>query len=439
MERDAPSTVEVLPPIEWAKARKVGTIGLGLCGAAAILGLVASAIGDAPSILHTARLWLVFAGAVTTGVAVSLRPDLVPAWLLGAAAALLALFGTPAHWDSFRLVFGVLAAVAVLRAALIVAPPRVRIAAVSAFILLHFFGILLATTSPNPTPWMVHQLYNRAYEPYLRFVYLRNAYHFYAPEPGPASLMVCLVKTEDGQETGADGITRPRHKANWIVLPRRADWREKDGTALRSDVKDPLGVTYFRRLSLTDAIAHQAQDMAFETFEKSEIRFRRHQLTLAGSDPYIPWHPLYPPLNQYRQPAPHVSRYYLPSYAQHILMDLDLPDEALSRTTVKIYRVEHRTLDVGSFIGLSNPDRKPGSPYHPTTYLPFFLGEYGLKEGPDGVVSVQLLQPREPMLYWLVPVVARPGATGNQKDYDDYFSVHAGVKPGHEFDWSQLR
>ncbi len=429
MDRDAPSAVDVVPPIEWQTTRKVGLIGLGLCGAAAALGLVATAIGDPPAILHTLRLLLVLAGAIASGLAISFRPELAKIWLLGAATALLGVFGTPAHWDSFQILFLVLTGVALLRAALVVVSPRVRLALISAFILLHFFGILLATTSPGPTPWMVDQLYRRLYEPYLQFVYLRNAYHFYSPEPGPASIMVCLLKTEDGEEVSADGIRRKKYRMEWQITPRRPE-----------HVKDPLGVTYYRRLSLTDQISRAYPDlMNSESFEKSEIRTRRYRLAIPGNDPYIPMHPNEPDYLEYRLPDQQVSRYLLPSYAQHILMDL--PEKDRTKTTVKIYRIEHRTLTVGAYIGVSNPGHKPGDPYYPTTYWPYFLGEFGFAKDPSdpNKLKVELLDPQAEMLYWLVPILERQGGgvpgDAKKKDYIDFMSIHA----GHEFDWSKLR
>ena len=43
------------------------------------------------------------------------------------------------------------------------------------------------------------------------------------------------------------------------------------------------------------------------------------------------------------------------------------------------------------------------------------------------------------MLYWLVPVIERPGGgipgDLNKKDYIDFLSIHA----GREFEWSKLR
>ena len=104
---------------------------------------------------------------------------------------------------------------------------------------------------------------------------------------------------------------------------------------------------------------------------------------------------------------------------------------------MKLYRVEHRTLTVGAYIGLVNPGKRPGDPYHPTTYWPYFMGEFGFVPVPNkpGEWRVELLDPQEPMLYWLVPIIGDPGTDPNRKDYIDYLSVHA----GREFDWSLLR
>ena len=92
MERDAispnPATLEVVPPVAWETTRTVAFVGLGLCGAAAVLGLVAYGLGsDSPWVIDTARLALVFAGAVTTGLAISFRAELWQVWAIGTGSA----------------------------------------------------------------------------------------------------------------------------------------------------------------------------------------------------------------------------------------------------------------------------------------------------------------------------------------------------------------
>jgi hypothetical protein len=425
MDRDAPSTssspvspAEVIPPIAWPTVRKVGVSGVVLVAVAAGLGLVATAIGDsAPWPIHTARLFLVLFGTVTVGAAISMRPDLWQVWAIGGATALLAIVGTPAHWDSFRLLFGAMAAVAIGWTLAQFAPPKYRLPALSALMLFHFTGIFLATTSPPTTPWVTEQAFIRVFNPYLQFIYMRNAYHFYSPEPGPASLLVCLLKTE----TGTDPITgEKQYKTQWIAFPKRP-----------SDIKDPLGLTYYRRLSLTEQVAraYPALETGADTFEKRELLTRRRNTV-------IPLHPQIAHTRQYRLPQPEVARYVLPAYASHVIL-VYTPKEDWSRTTVKVYRLEHSTLQVEQFV-------KKAEPWHPKTYLPFFLGEFD--------AHGNLVNPQEPLLYWLLPILERqpPPGDPSKKVYIDYLSVHAlelspdevvraDEKAGKVFNWSQLR
>lgn len=422
MDRDAPPPAApppgVVPPVAAETARATGLAGVGLVAAAAGVGLAAAVLPEGgPGVLGTVRLVLVFAGAVTAGVGVSLRADRWQSWAVGAAAAGLAYFGTPAHWDSFRLLFAVLAAVAAGRAVLALLPAVWRRGVISAVIVFHFGGIFLATVSPPPTPWFVEQVYHRVYGEYLQFVYLRNAYHFYSPEPGPASVLCALIQTElPGEtETDAAGLVKQKYKKEWVVLPRRP-----------ADVRDPLGVTYYRRLSLTDQISRGMPDTNTATFEKSEVQLRRNQAAVQ-----YPSNPNEPGYLQYRLPTPEVSRFLLPSYAQHLIIDRTPGEDAAGRTTVKIYRMEHRTLGVGEFTGVGTPDGRPVDPYAPTTYRPYFLGEFD--------AHGTLVDPKDAMLYWLLPIIPRPpgGAAGGEpaKPFDDYMSKHA----GYEFDWRQLR
>jgi hypothetical protein len=426
MERDAispnPSTLEVVPPVAWETTRTLAFVGLGLCGTAAVLGLVAYGLGsDSPWLIDTARLALVFAGALTTGLAISFRPERWQVWALGSVTASLGLEGLPGHWDSFRFLFGILAAVAAFRMLYVLLPRTWRLRVISAIILFHFGGILMATTAPAPTPWFVEQVYHRVYNQYLQFAYLRNAYHFYSPEPGPASILACLIQTEVGEETTPTGQKRIKYETKWVVLPKRP-----------ADVRDPLGLTYYRRLSLTEQVSRAIPHLMLpEMFEKHEVRDRRLRLTLNGSDPYYPMHPAIADALEYRLPTPDITRYVLPSYAQHLIIENTPDANTAAKTKVKVYRIEHRTLGVGEFVGFANPDGKPMDPYHPTTYSPYFVGEFDAKGN--------LIDPQEPMLYWLLPILPRDGGASptdpNQKDYEDYMSKHA----GHEFDWSQLR
>ncbi|MBP3957124.1 hypothetical protein J8F10_17810 [Gemmata sp. G18] len=442
MDRDAApaeSVAAVVPPFEWSFVRKVGIVGSGLVAGAAVLGLVATAMGSPPWVIHTARLFLVFGGAITTGAAVSMRPDLWQAWALGAVTGALAVAGTPAHWDSFRLLFGVCGAVAAAWAVALLVSVRYRLYALSAVMVFHFAGIFFATTSPPSTPWVTEQAFIRVYNPYLQFLYLRNAYHFYSPEPGPASVIVCLLKTE----TGTDAQGRKVYETRWVVLPKRP-----------ADVKDPLGLTYYRRLSITEQIARATPALLqpVHVAEKNEMLPRRRMVLRS-----IPLHPAEEETIQYRLPQPEVARFVLPSYASHIILE-NTDAAGAGKTTVKIYRLEHKTLSVEEFTNVLNRPGVISSPYHPSTYRPYFLGEFGFVPDPDkpGATHIELLNPQEPMLYWLVPIGPRPGGRPpgdpDKREFIDYMSIHAldtlnlserdVDDPQYRdkvFDWNQLR
>ena len=147
-------------------------------------------------------------------------------------------------------------------------------------------------------------------------------------------------------------------------------------------------------------------------------------------------------------PQAEVARFILPSYASHVILENTPDKDAAAKTTVKVYRLKHNTMSVDDFTNWRKRPNASTSPYHPTTYRPFFLGEYN--------VHGTLVNPQEPMLYWLVPIAARPGGVPpgdpNKREYVDFMSIHA-LDPlnlsvdevddpkfkGRVFDWGQLR
>jgi hypothetical protein len=425
MERDGPiiPTDELIPPPDPRAVYRTAAVGAGLCGAAALLGLGLDLNGmGGPGPWSTVRLVVTAAGLLTAGAALSLRAGLPLAWLIAVAACVLSWFGLPAHWDSARLVAGVTGCAALLGAFLTALPRTLRLAGLSLLAVYHFFGIFLATTWPDPTPWPTQQIGTRAFLPYLMFMYLRNAYHFYSPDPGPASLLYCLIEFEPETDpvTGRpvlDEKGNPKKAEHeWLKIPNRSE-----------HLKDPLALTYYRRLSVTEQISQTIPDYLTPTsFEKLDVRQRRQQVAAGVFEnyPQIPFAPeeIEQPIFQYRMPRPDVTRYLLPSYARHLLIANSRPGRKAVR--VKIYRLEHRVIPVSTFAsGMS--------PFHPLTYKPYFLGEYYLNPETD---SGELVNPQDPMLYWLVPIVPkRPEAMKppdqvrfEDETVDDYLSKHAG-------------
>jgi hypothetical protein len=437
------SPAEALPPYEPRLARKLGFAGIALTGISAVLEAIAGLTGSSPPvILESIGMLLVFVGVVTAGAGLSMRPDLSLSWGTVAVAGLLGSLGTPEGFDSFRPLLRTVAAIGLVGAVLVRLSTGWRVLVGTGLLLFHFGGIFTAATSPPtgplPAPWIIDQAWTRVVGPYLQFVYLRNAYQYYSPDPGPASILAFLLKTE----TGKDPVTgRKEYKTQWVVLPRRP-----------THVRDPLGLSYYRRLSLTEHLArgNPGFDLPSDQFEKSEVWLRRFNRSSGTRPGDIPFHPLDSiSRGQYRLPNPDVLRYLLPSYASHVVLEYTPDKETAARTTVKVYRLEHRTLSVEEFLPVGEYRRRlpPGlgpNPYHPATYRPFFLGEFDARGN--------LVNPQEDFLYWMIPILPRyPGPNDpNPKTYDDYLSVHAldmtieevrkaDENEGRVFNWSQLR
>jgi hypothetical protein len=388
------------PPPAPARAMTVTAIGIGLCAVAAGLNPLSD---EAP--ISTLRLLLVAAGALTAGAGVSLRPGLPPTWLLFAVAAALGYVGLPAHWDSARLLAGVGVGLGIAGGILAALPVPVRFALATLGVLYHFTGIFMATTLPDPSPTLTAQMFTRTHQPYLMFLYLRNAYHFYSPEPGPASLFAGLIEYEVKNPNGGP----PTIEKEWMNMPGVGEFD-----------RDPLGLRYYRRLSITEqASGTMPTPMGYE---KQDVWQRR--VKAANGDwtnivrvPMVP-NDYEPVASQYRMPQPFLAKYVIPSYARHILVNNSKPDRPAK--LVKLYRIEHKVISVFEFA-----DGK--DPFHPETYRIFFLGDFELNA--DGTEAV-LKDPTDPMLYWLLPVLRRPNAMNVksvQDEIDDYFSKHAGA------------
>ena len=416
------------------------------CALAAGLGLVG---GTGPSALSSVRLLLVATGLLVAACGLTLRATDRLAWLLAGVAGWLAVFGLPSHWDSARLVAGVMGTLALGGAVLRSVPLSIRWAILSVGVVLHFGAILVATTRPttysSPAPWVTDQASNRLYQPYFEFMYLGNAYHFYSPDPGPASHLFFLLEYETDEEDrdessgqvrlAADGTPAKKRVSEWVAMPRR-----------RTQFRDPLGMTYYRRLSLTELVSYSSPGTvtAF-SMEKSNAVQRRRDNELGLNGKPVPGARVGNEidLSQYRVPDIRVRKIMFPSYARHIALEHSGPRKAADGKTVKytvtrvkMFRVEHRVLQPHQFLRYDNPaervyrpDDKAVSqlgnmgPFHPSTYLPFYLGEYD----PNGT----LVTPNDPLLYWLVPIEHLSNASKDQKSFQDWMSVYA----GHEFNW----
>jgi hypothetical protein len=328
-----------------------------------------------------------------------------PRALVLALAALVAGLGSlvvPEAWDSAQLLLRVSAGVAAVAALLTLVPRTAGRVVISLLLVFHLGGLVTAVTSVPPpgapAPWVVTQLWTRCYRPYLQFLYLNNAYHFYSPEPGPASLLWSCVSYEDGS-------------SRWVKVPNR-----------RRDARDPLALEYYRRLALTES-TNQLEPVQVLSAEASQRRALAGQLLgLPSPDELALYLPGVP---QFRVPGD-TSRRLLQNYARFLAATHPHPDPAVGVRGVKVYRIVH---------AMSSPaDFAAGrSPLDPTLYLPYYQGEFD-REG-------NLKNPGDPFLYWLLPILrADEGgpavASGSGRSATlvvrDFVAIHAGSDPGRE-------
>jgi hypothetical protein len=324
------------------------------------------------------RVGLVFAGTLAAAGAVIIRPDSAVVLACAALAAFLGAMGllvreNPEHWDSIRMVLAVAAVIALLAAGLVALPRMWRRIGVSVLIVLHFLAILSAVMSASPGPKAMGALYIYVFRNYLEFFYLTNAYHFYAPEPGPAYglwFRIEYTKPEDGNVYW-----------HWHKVPDL----EPDGTP-----RYPLALQYQRRLALgmlltqtTEAIPDDGGLIA-RRHERENLKRYKNNL-----DPIIPRYP-YAQQAQvlYGKPTkPH--RRVLSSFARHVARNFQEEHPDVSIKGIKIYRLIHyfpSALDMAKGI----------DPQDWTYYHPYFWGEYdaqGNRITPDN----------DPFLYWQLP------------------------------------
>lgn len=408
---------DILPPPQFKSMLRLAGCGVAICALAAGLDVA----GDV-RVVNTLRLILTAGGLLLASVALTKRPGDYPLWFLAAAAFGVGSVGLPTHyddalrvhrWDSAAMLARVICSLAIA-GGLVVLLPRWRYLLLSVFIFYHFGNMLTATTLPDSRPWVSNQLYSRVYMPYMRFMYLSNAYHFYSPEPGPSSYLFWLVTWETGKPTFApdgqpklnpDGTPCTTESA-WVDLPRR-------------DIHytDPLGLGYYRRLSVTELVSNSLPStLTPSTLEKQEAIRRRQLAASPGANVNIPLSRVADPLEfQYRIPRRDLADHIFPAYARHVASFYSRPDRKVVK--MKLYRVEHRVVPVHEFLAKDGNGQPIYTPYTPTSYRPYYMGEFS--------AAGELLDPQDPMLYWLTPILTQPNSKGGF-DLKDYMSIHAG-------------
>jgi hypothetical protein len=365
---------------------------------------------------------LVSLGALLTAGAIVARSNSAVVWGLAALGAGVGSVGFwQIGWDSAQLLFCVLMAAAGVGTLIVLLPTAARWIVISALIVMHFGGILTAVCSAAPGTWVASTLWNFFYRPHLQFMYLNDAYHYFAPEPGPAALIWFCIH----YEPDSDGSPNWR----WVKVP---DF-DKQGHPLRPDGRRLWPNTeYIRHFDLTDSINYPA----FEDDSGFPLGLRQQRRIQAGNLRGIP---LYPTAQlgiefQYRAPSKKSLR-WTEAYVRHVVRTYrheKKPEVAVK--SVQVYRVLHN-------IGNAGQIAEGWDPYDPIMYSAYYQGEYN----PDGTSKKNFHAEDglpDPFLFWLIPILREdpqapetPSADGPHRlpgppkgEVKNYVLVHAGVE-----------
>jgi hypothetical protein len=321
----------------------------------------------------------------------------------------------PDDWDTIRLFLRVCTAVSLYAGSLVLVGKMLRRLMLSLLFTLHFMGIATAALSAPPSPLIVQHAWIRLFRPYLQFCYLNNAYHFYAPDPGPSGYGWFRVIFENPQTKKQEGI--------WCKIPDVDD----DGT-----INHPLAFDYQRFLSMTESIKQLGTPPA-ESYVNPETKawetnpFWKRRLDLAQTDfqsmdfapptsgpvraPTIPGVPYQQQVSIPSEDAKPLVASYARFVARKYPVHPDKPDFVFK--SVKVYHVIHVIPTVKLLCD-------GYSPTDPGFYRPIYLGNFDA----DGTL-LDVGKNADPYLYWIIPSWREAGLDPDSQIYD-FARLHAG-------------
>lgn len=332
--------------------------------------------------------------------------------------------GEPSPASSLAFFLSVLTAFVAAVVPLPIVSQTMRRAVISGALLCHFGAIVNATMAAPPSSWLLGQLWTRFSRPYLEFMYLNNAYHFYSPDPGPASYLWFRIFYDTGLDDPDTG--ERKLEARWFKIP---DIDAEGNHGYR------VALEYQRYLSLTEQVIssesspplyYRGPDGKMKPTENFASRIlnspdgdvlkREWKGEVVGGAPLplprfvlsVPFHPFVPNDAQYMKPT-HSSLRMFESYVQHVAR-VPHPTRNFPVHSIKVYRVTHMIPPWTVFVtGLDPAD--------PEFYRPYYMGEY--------LPTGKLKEPEEPLRYWLLPIL-RDNTAFKNSPIKNYAAMHAG-------------
>jgi hypothetical protein len=333
-------------------------------------------------------------------------------------------------WDTMRTCLGGLALFALVGAILALLTKGLRRFAVSVLILAHFTGIVTAALRVPPTPWIVSQSYVRVFRPYLQFMWLVNAYQFYAPDPAPSNFLWFRLEYE-----GPKGEKYTR----WEKFPQLVVRGDRENPTTEPGVANyPTGIQFQRRVAMVDQVCqidanYPPEYVAVVTEEvvakpgggeekRQNVKriknpIYRYRELLNDPRPVlgapinnvpiliqegIPLHPTVMPwIKQYHKPNADAKR-LLESCARYLSRQPHPDHPEAKFVAVRIYTVVHQWPSTGMV--------RNGIMDSPVNYQPYYMGRYNaegqLLDAPIYSSDGNYVS-GDPMLYWLIPITVQ--------------------------------
>jgi hypothetical protein len=330
----------------------------------------------------------------------------------------------PVAADTLRFFFAVSALAIAFGVSLVTASIGVRYAALSLLATFHFLAIFTATMASPPTPWLATQVWQRIAHPYLEFMYLNNAYHFYSPEPGATTHFWMCVYYETGKSFEFNGEKRDELDPVWVKLP------DVDNEGRQNY---PVSLEYQRILTLTENITPPDPSPPLYLLDgKGQITagpLLKNRLlnspsgesrgTILGKDAQeteqttsIPLTPGMPPESQYQKPAGPSMR-LMESLVRYAAARKHPTHPEWKVNCVRAYRALHTIPPWPVFM-------YGGDPNDPVTFRVTFSGTFD-------PVTGKLDNPDEPLLNWIIPMT-RARAEHPDSPVFCWYLFHAGER-----------
>ena len=312
-------------------------------------------------------------------------------------------FAMPTSATTLKFFFAILALFTGSMAAFAASSVSARKLVLSCFVLLHFGAIINATMAVPPAPWIFNQTWTRLSRPYLEFMYLNNAYHFYSPDPGPSSYVLFCLNYDTGKK--AIGTDDPELSAVWTKLPKvdangnheyRVALEYQRCLALTENIL-PSEVTPSLIEEGPDGMIRAADFYAGRLVNSPSKDGERLSQPIVGLKPpklvlKAPFHPSLTTDRQYIKPD-FSSRKMLGSLIRRAARTPHPENPTWKIHSVRVYRVVHHPVPPHLLIpGTVQPD-------DPTFYHPVYLGLHD--------ANGTLIDPNEPLLYWIIPAVRK--------------------------------